>query len=318
MPAAAAVVFIGPMIVAAVTLALAALPDPACAAAFERLRTEGAVEAALVAQVAYARADAGDGTQRWFLIDTGANRSALDSGVARALNLPDEGGTEVEGTAGVVRAGSTTVERFTLGDLTARLSPTVSDLSGLAGPNGEPVAGILGSDLLGRSVVVLDFERSRIALAPAGEASRTAASCGRGVAMGDDNGIPRVEAEVDGRPLTLRYDSGAAIFDSPYLWVNLSERQFEAVRGDRPASPPIQTLGGGGTGGSLSLPVHMGSTFRLGELQWREPRLIVQPPQGYFARDTAVGFIGNAAFRPFGLLVIDYPGGRLTVPPAQP
>lgn len=305
------------MIAAVLALTLAAPSDPACGAAFEQLRTAGAVEAGFVFQVAHVRADVGDGRPRWFLIDTGANRSALDAGVARELNLPDTGGTEVEGTAGVVRVGSTTLERFTVGDLTTRLSPTVSDLSGLAGPNGEPVAGILGSDALGRSVVVLDFERNRLSIASATDASRTAAACGRSVAMRDDNGIPRVNAEIDGQPVALRYDSGASIFGSPYLWVNLSESQFAAVRGDRPATPPIQTLGGGGAGGRLSLPVHQASTFRLGELEWCEPRLIVQPRQGYFARETAVGFIGNAAFRPFGVVVIDYPGGRLTVPPAE-
>ncbi|MGZ9113795.1 MAG: aspartyl protease family protein [Brevundimonas sp.] len=305
------------MIAAALALAFAAPTDPVCAAAFERVRVEGAVEAVFVAHVAYARADVGDGTSRWFLIDTGANRSALDAGVARALNLPDETGSEVEGTAGVVRVGGTTLERFTLGGLTTRLSPTVSDLSGLVGPNGEPVAGILGSDAFGRSVLVLDFQRNRVAIAPANQASRIAAACGRGVAMRDDNGIPRIDAEIDGEAVSLRYDSGASIFDSPFMWVNLSQGQFDAVQGDRPPAPPIQTLSGSGVGGSVPLPVHKGSTFRLGELEWCEPRLIVQPRQGYFARETAVGFIGNAAFRPFGLVVVDYPGGRLTVPPAD-
>lgn len=293
-----------------------AIADPTCDAAFERLRTEGSVEAAFVAYVAYAKADPGDGRGRWFLIDTGANRSALDAGLARALGLPDEGGTTVEGTAGVVEVSSTTVPRFSIGDLSMALSPTVSDLTGLAGPDGEPVAGILGSDAFGRSVLTIDFERGRVAIAPAGETSRTAASCGRSVPMRDDNGIPRVEGEVDGRPVELRYDSGAGLFESLHLWINLSERQYAAVLGDRTPTPPVQTLGASGTGGRVSLPVHLGRTFRLGPLEWAKPRLIVQPQEGYFAREDAVGFVGNAAFRPFGLVTADYPGGRLILPPA--
>ena len=130
-------------------IALLLAADPTCAAAFETLRTDGSVEAAYVAYVAFVKADAGDGTPRWFLVDTGANRSALDAGVARALGLPDEGGTTVEGTGGVVQVSSTTVPRFTLGPVTTRLSPTVSDLSSLAGPEGEPVGGIVGSVLDG-------------------------------------------------------------------------------------------------------------------------------------------------------------------------
>jgi hypothetical protein len=297
-------------------LLVLAAPDPTCAAAFETVRGEGSVEAAYLAHVAYARADLGDGVGRWFLIDTGANRSALDSGVARSLGLPEEGGTTVEGSAGVIQASSTTVARFTIGDLATPLSPTVSDMSGLAGPDGEPVAGILGSDAFGERVLTFDFERGRLAIAAPGPASAAVAACGRGVAMADDNGIPRVTAELDGRAVNLRYDSGAGLFDSPHLWVNLSEPQFAAVLGGRAPQPPIQTLGGSGTGGQLQLPVHMGERFRLGDIEWSAPRLIVQPRQGYFARPEAVGFLGNAAFRPFGLVVVDYPAGRLTVPPA--
>ncbi len=298
-----------------ITVLLAA--DPTCAAAFETLRTEASVEAAYVAHVAFVKADAGDGTPRWFLVDTGANRSALDAGVVRTLDLPDEGGTRVEGTGGVVEVSSTTLPRFTLGPVTMRLSPTVSDLARLAGPQGDPVAGILGSDLFGDRVLTFDFERSRLALGPPSRAAATAAGCGRGVAMTDDNGIPRVKGELDGRPVALRYDSGAGIFDSPHLWINLSQPQHAAFLDGRDPGEPLQVLGGSGTGGEVSLPVYKADRFRLGEIEWAGPRLIVQPPQGYFARPEAVGFVGNAAFRPFGVIVVDYPGGRLTVPPAD-
>ncbi len=291
--------------------------DPACAAAFETLRTEGSVEAVYVGHVAFVTADAGDGASRWFLVDTGANRSALDAGVARALDLPDEGATTVEGTAGVVEAASATVPRFRFGPVTTRLSPTVSDLSGLAGPEGAPVAGILGSDLFGDRVLTFDFERNRLALSPPSEAAATAAACGRSAPMRDDNGIPRVTGELDGRPVELRYDSGAGLFDDPRLWINLSQPQHAAILNGREPGEPLQVLGGSGTGGSVRLPVFAGERFRLGDIEWAEPRLIVQPPQGYFARPEAVGFLGNAAFRPFGLVVVDYPGGRLTVPPAD-
>jgi len=296
-------------------LALAA-PDPICAAAFEAVRSEGAVEAAYVAHVAFARGDLGDGARRWFLIDTGANRSALDAGVARSLGLPEEAGTAVEGSAGTIQTSTTTVTRFMMGDLATRLSPTVSDLSGLAGPEGEPVAGIIGSDVFGDRVLTFDFERRRLAMAAPGPASAAIAACGRGVAMANDNGIPRVTAELDGRAVELRYDSGAGLFDSPHLWINLSEPQFAEILNGRPPLPPVQTLTGSGAGGSLRLPVHLGERFRLGVVEWSRPRLIIQPRQGYFARPEAVGFLGNAAFRRFGLVVIDYPGGRLTVPPA--
>lgn len=289
--------------------------NPACEAAFEDLRSFESIEAAYVSHVAFVRADAGDGELRWFLIDTGANRSALDTGVAVSLGLPNEGTTRVEGSAGVVEMASTTLPGLSLGGVTTSLSPTVSDLSGLAGPDGEPVAGILGSDLFGDQVLVLDFERGRLALRPTDSASGAAAACGRGAAMTNDNGIPRITGEIDGRPTDLRYDSGASLFDSPHLWINITEVQHEALLDGGDPGPPIAMLSGSGVGGQIQLPVHQAGRFRLGEIEWAEPRLIVQPRVGYFAREEAVGFLGNAAFEPFGMVVIDYGRGRLTVPP---
>ena len=197
----------------------AAPAQPPCDAVFERLRGQGAIEAAFVAHVAFVRADPGDGQARWFLVDTGANRSAIDKALTDSLDLPDLGETTVEGTAGVVQTATTRVERLILGASAVSLSPTVSDLSGLAGPEGGPVAGILGTDVMGGRVVVLDFERHRLSFSGGAQDAQTAATCGRAVAMHDDNGIPRMAAEIDGRPVMLRYDSGAGIFDSPHLWV---------------------------------------------------------------------------------------------------
>lgn len=296
--------------------ALPALPET-CETTFEALRAEGAVDAAYVAHVGFARADPGDGRLRWFLIDTGANRSALDAGVARDLGLAEGAQTVVEGSAGVIRTATTVIERFRLGAVETALSPTVSDLSGLIGPGGEPVAGILGSDLFGAHVLMFDFERSRVALTAPGERLDQAAACGRSVGFTADKGIPRLTARVDGRDIALRYDSGAAIFDSPHLWFNVTERQFAMITAGRDPGDPVATLGASGVGGTLSLQAWAAGELHIGELRWTEARMIRQPAQGYFAREDAVGFVGNSAFRPYGLVIVDYARGRLIVPPAQ-
>lgn len=299
----------------ALLTAMASLASP-CDAAFESLRSEGSVEALYVAHVAYARADLGDHVPRWVLIDTGANRTAIDRGVATTLGLQASGTVQVEGTGGVISAAETRLERVTIGDLVVSLTPTVSDLSGLTGPSGESVDGILGGDAFGQSVVVLDFERSRIAITPSGTSAALAARCGRGLDLTDDNGIPALEAHVGGALLSLRYDSGAGLFRDPRLWINLTEDQHKVTVSGQTSADPVQTLGGSGTGGQLRLPVFDGGPVRMGDLSWPVSRLIVQPRQGYFARPDAIGFVGNAAFHPFGLVVIDYSRMRLVVPPA--
>lgn len=293
--------------------------DPGCAAAFETLRTANAVESAYVAHVGFVRARIGEaGEPVWLVLDTGANRSALDAGFAARAGLPVLEGSQVEGSAGVIEAGGTRVEDLRLGELTLPvLEPTTSDLSGLQGPGGEAAVGILGSDALSGLVVTLDFAGGRIAVAAPSETAARAAECGRTVATRDDNGMVRLDTVIDGQAVPLRYDSGAGLFEDPNVWINLTQGQWAQVRGARPETAPIATLGGSGTGGQLSLPVHLGGRLEIGPLAWDAPRLIVQPLQGYFARPEAVGFVGNALFRSQGMVVIDYPGHRLILPPVD-
>lgn len=302
------------------SLALSLLAaDPACDAAFETLRTANVVESGFSAHVGFVRARIGPGGDPvWLLLDTGANRSALDAGFAARAGLPGLEGSRVEGSAGVIEAGGTRVEDLRLGDLALpTIEPTTSDLSGLQGPGGEAAVGILGSDALAGLVVTLDFAHGRIAVARSSEVSARAAGCGRTIAVRDDNGILRLDAVIDGEALPLRYDSGAGLFEDPHVWINLTGDQWARVRGARPQTPPIATLGGSGTGGSVSLPVHLGGRLEIGPLAWDEPRLIVQPAQGYFARPDAVGFVGNALFWSQGVVAIDYAAGRLVFPPAD-
>ena len=107
------------MLISLVLSLLAA--DPACEAAFETLRTTNVVESGYSAHVGFVRARIGaDGEPVWLLLDTGANRSALDAGFARRAGLPVLAGSRVEGTAGVIEAGGTRVEDLRLGDLRPR------------------------------------------------------------------------------------------------------------------------------------------------------------------------------------------------------
>ena len=74
------------MLISLVLSLLAA--EPACEAAFETLRTTNVVESGYSAHVGFVRARIGaDGEPVWLLLDTGANRSALDAGFADLSNF---------------------------------------------------------------------------------------------------------------------------------------------------------------------------------------------------------------------------------------
>lgn len=290
---------------------------PACRTAFERVLQHNVLPSAFSSHVGFVKARIGEeGEAVWLLLDTGANRSALDSGFAASNGLPVLEGSLVEGSAGVVQAGGTRVSDLRLGSVVLpTLSPTTSNLAGLQGPDGQRVVGILGSDALDGLIVAMDFAAGTISISPPSIDADIAGRCGRVIPTEDDNGILRLQAKVDGQLLPLRYDSGAGIFPDENVWINLTQAQHAIVKDGRPESAPFTTLGASGTGGQLSLPVYLGSRLEIGDLVWEEPRLIVQPSQGYFARPEAVGFVGNALFRSRGRMIIDYPGNRLVLPP---
>lgn len=294
--------------------ALAAAPidaeTDACRAVFERAAAD-APDAVFLSYVAFVPVRiAGEGPF-WMLVDTGANRSALDAALARRLHLPELAAERVEGSAGVIDAGSTRIERLSLGPTEIQgLSPTTSDLSGLAGPNGEPVAGILGSDAFDGRVLLLDFAGGRVGLTAPGETG----GCTRSLAFEMDNGIMRYHARIDGVPVLLRHDSGAGLFETDETYVNVTEPQFAAVTADGPARTPVAHFSGSGGGGEVRLPVYPASSLEIGPLTREAPRLIVQPPQGYFAREDAVGFVGNYVFWTEGAMLIDYAAGRVVLP----
>jgi len=321
--AAGAATFAGMKALAAAPLVLALLAAPAahagttdpsdpCAAVFAQARA-GAAEAAFSGYVGFARVRLDGDGPHWMLVDTGANRSALDAGLAGRLGLPELGQQQVEGSAGVIRTGSTRLQRLELGAATIEgLSPTVSDLSGLVGPDGEPVAGILGSDAFIGRLLLLDFAGGRIGLTPADPA---AGSCDRAIPFTLDNGMVRYTASLDGQPVDLRHDSGAGLFETTETYVNLTEAQHAAVAGPAPGEPAAH-FSGSGAGGTVSLAVYRAGRFELGPVTRDAPWLIVQPRQGYFAREDAIGFVGNYVFWAEGVLLFDYPAGRVILPPA--
>ena len=97
-----------------------------------------------------------------FLIDTGAERSALSHELAEALVLPMEAAIRVHGVAGEIMAPGVTVTTMQVGShLLSNLHlPLLAE-----GDLGAP--GVLGIDAVHDQVVLLDFVRQRMSIEPA-------------------------------------------------------------------------------------------------------------------------------------------------------
>lgn len=228
-----------------------------------------------------ARVDAG--AERLFLLDTGASASALDARAADELGLARGAATTVEGTTGVAAVESAVVGSLAVGPLVVReLRVTVQDLAGTLRPSGETLAGILGSDFLARFVLELDFTARSLTLAEGPLAPLPGAPAS--VPLELDNGIPRVRATLDDVATSLRLDTGASLFDTPDVYVNVTEDVWDELRRADPALAPERHFTGAGVSGAVTLPVARIDALAVGATTIERPHVIVQPRQGYFAR----------------------------------
>ncbi len=243
-----------------------------------------------------------------FLLDTGANRSAIDLKTAGTLNLPITGTGKVEGTAGTIEVKQVLVKSIFLGKARARdLNLSSYDLSGSLVPPGMHLDGILGYDFLRSFSVSVDFARRTITFSPRAAANPIHRSQGNGLPFVLDNGIPRVRATLnDSVRAEFRLDTGASLFETQDVYLNVTASVWEQLTALDAKLKPTAYLTGGGIGGEVKLPVARIRKFSAGTASISSPFVIVQPKLGYFARSDAVGFISNNLLEKFSPVTIDY------------
>jgi hypothetical protein len=245
-----------------------------------------------------------------FLLDTGASASAIDRKTAEKLQLPIAGSDQVEGTAGVIEVGKTTVKSLSLDQAKVKdLTVPSYDLSGVLTPPGMKIDGILGYDFLKHFRVRIDYDSRTIEFgARGGKSDETMLA----VPITLDNGIPRLSVILDGKVRTdLRLDTGASLFQSPDIYLNITERVWNELTSEDPALKPEKYFTGSGVGGTVKLPVSRIKKLAVGELVFSAPFVIVQPKAGYFAKDDSVGFMSNNFLEKFGVVILDYPARTL-------
>jgi hypothetical protein len=166
---------------------------------------------------------------------------------------------------------------------------------------------ILGSDAFVDQVLTLDFrgEILEVSEQPPGRLQE-------GVVMVLDNGIPTIGAEIAGIDLSLRIDTGASLFETPDVYVNIPTPIWKALRVRLPAlAPSTHFQGIGANGEEVALPVAPIREARIGPMELDSVYVIVQPEVGYFADPTAKGFVSNNFLQKLGRVSLDYRAERL-------
>jgi hypothetical protein len=255
-----------------------------------------------------------DRDEMLFLLDTGASRSAIDATAAERAGMAVGGADSVEGTAGVITVRRARIERLAAGEAVAEgLDVTVQELGGLLAPPGMRVDGILGYDFLRHFSLLIDFTRHTLIFSPhPAPISFAMVKSAAVVPFMLDNGIPRVHGTLDDSiAVDLRLDTGASIFETTNIYLNVTEDVWNELKRVDTSLKPERYFSGTGAGGEVRLAVARISHLAIGGMRVPRPYIIVQPRVGYFARPDAVGFISNNLLEKYSPVAIDYREKRL-------
>ncbi len=244
----------------------------------------------------------------WFLLDTGSGAVVVDRRVARKLGLRVVDTATVEGTTGRQRAEIVAIDTLSIGCFEQPgIFAAATDLSTMRAPDGSPLAGVIGYDILQSLSVRIDFAAREITLSAA--AAPDSSSGATRVPFVIDASAPRFDAVFDGRfRAQLRLDTGLgstggdAYATLPYsLWDELgSSTGIERKR--------IDAHGIGGPTALGAIRVH---DLSVGTAHVSQPWVLGQERRGYFARADAAGLVGNTFLERFSPVTIDYVSGAM-------
>lgn len=247
-----------------------------------------------------------------FLMDTGANTSAIDSETAEMLKLSAFQRDTVEGTMGKMLAPSVWANvRHRGSDSAKKLSLTTYSLKGAPAPPGQKLDGILGTDYLKQFAITIDFELLQIHFNWLADTSSLVV-----LPFFMDNGIPAITAKIGHEiAVAFRYDSGSSLFETDEIFINTTTAVFRQLVAADSLLKPALTLTGSGIGGAANLFAYKLDSVVLGSIVIADPFIIVQPEAGYFARKDAIGFFGNNLMEKFPQISIDFPNRKMFLKP---
>lgn len=119
--------------------------------------------------IPYVEARVNGSAPLWFIVDSGANRSVLDAGLAREFGIATYGSYVGRGAgAGTYEVNFADNVSLSVAGAEHIASPIQAiDLSGVQGPFGR-LPGLLGHDFFAAHCVTLDYARARIEIRPRG------------------------------------------------------------------------------------------------------------------------------------------------------
>ena len=141
-----------------------------------------------------------------FIVDSGADRSVVGTGVAAQLGLPDQGEVTLHGMSGTSRVRTLTIDTLQVGTNVMSHLRVPALLEANIGAQG-----ILGIDALAEQRLMLDFERKTITVEDSSKPMRAGSDEIIVVARRRRGQLILTQLEVRGRPVLAVIDTGSEI-----------------------------------------------------------------------------------------------------------
>jgi len=231
----------------------------------------------------------------WFIFDSGAGLTAIDSEVADKLGLKRVGDVPAVGMGGTVKTHLRQDKSLQLGQLTAKDNLYVElDLRPFAKIMGDTIAGVIGYPVLQASVVEIEVETPAVLLH---DPKSFKLANGKWEPLLLNNNHPCCHARFEGdREGIFRLDTGAMgtlSFHAPAV------KKLELLKG-RKTRMALE----GGVGGLKTSRAGRIEWFELGGHRFKKPKVTFSTASsGAMVDDYTVGNIGQDFMKPFRLVL---------------
>jgi len=244
-----------------------------------------------------------------FILDSGAGINVINKPYAEEIGLKSSGELPAKGVAGYGTASVAPLDSMSIGGVSLyRQVAGIIDFGGGSLEKVGDIGGIMGFDLMHRFPFRLDFKNNRLVFY--NPESFTPPDSMLSVDFELHLKVPLVTAQyndTDGRFLVDFGNALGLILHKSFVEKNDLETTFTEVQ-------PMKG-GVGGVGGESDAVAAVGTAFKLGHAEIRNPTLMVAGGTGGLMDSREVdGNIGNLVFRDFSI-IMDYKNKKMYILP---
>jgi hypothetical protein len=258
----------------------------------------------------YIRGRVNNSQPLWFVLDTGAASSVINSSRARELGLEIREGFRAQGAGGLVESGQVSGVSINLGEVSLdNLTIGTIPLKSLEDSAGRRMDVILGYELFKSFVVEIDYETHQLSL----HDRKNFVYAGTGeilpLTFAENHPYVRARITVPGRePI-----EGEFVIDLGSNFAVTLLPSFIKKHDILKTIPKTILSRGRGVGGEIPMPTGRIDKLEMGRFALENP-VTVFPPSGTFGREGKAGNIGSAVMRRFRL-IFDYSRQRMILEP---